>query len=293
MMIALHAWRSRAAIELYRRNFPNGALIVGLSGTDVYDYLTSDPEPTLRSLQLADRLVGLHERIAERLPPEFRDKLTIIRQSAELPPASEPSDKAASAFEVLVVGHLRAVKDPLRAAEAARGLPASSKIRIVHLGAAMSPEWDTAAREEMARNPRYVWLGEVDHDDARQRLARANAIVLSSVSEGGANVVSEAAVAGVPVLSSRIDAVVALLGEDYPGYFEVGDTAALTVLLHRIENDAALGLELRSRLRSIAAAFAPELERETWRELIEEVVAERGPAASSAALQATKGEAAR
>ncbi len=290
MMIALHAWRSRAAIELYRRNFPNGALIVGLSGTDVYEYLASDPEPTLRSLQLADRLVGLHEKIAEHLPLQFRDKLAIIRQSAEPPPLWEPSDKAA--FEVLVVGHLRAVKDPLRAAEAARELPASSRIRIVHLGAAMSPEWDTAARKEMARNPRYVWLGEVDHADARRRLARANAIVLSSVSEGGANVVSEAAVAGVPVLSSRIDAVVALLGEDYPGYFEVGDTAALTVLLHRIENDAALGLELRSRLRSIAPVFAPELEREKWRELIEEVVAERGPAASGAALQATKGEAA-
>ena len=57
-------------------------------------------------------------------------------------------------------------------------------------------------------------------------------MVLSSLSEGGANVISEAVAAGVPVLASRIDGSVGLL-DDYPGYFPVRDTAALARLLER------------------------------------------------------------
>ena len=50
-------------------------------------------------------------------------------------------------------------------------------------------------------------------------------MVLSSVSEGGANVDFRGRRrAGVPVLASRMDGNVGLLGSDYPGYFPVGDT---------------------------------------------------------------------
>jgi glycosyltransferase involved in cell wall biosynthesis len=62
-------------------------------------------------------------------------------------------------------------------------------------------------------------------------LASAGAVVLSSLSEGGANAVSEAVAARVPLLASRIDGTVGLLGRDYPGYFPVRDTAALILLL--------------------------------------------------------------
>ena len=55
--------------------------------------------------------------------------------------------------------------------------------------------------------------------------------------EGGANVVSEALAAGVPVLCSRISGSIGLLGEDYSGYFEVGDTAGLTELMLKCEQD--------------------------------------------------------
>ena len=58
-------------------------------------------------------------------------------------------------FEVLVIGHLRDEKDPLRAAEASRSLPESSRIRVVHLGRAHDEAWADRARAEMDRNPRY------------------------------------------------------------------------------------------------------------------------------------------
>ena len=79
-------------------------------------------------------------------------------------------------------------------------------------------------------------------------------MVLSSRSEGGANVISEAIVAGVPILASRMDGNVGLLGADYPGYFPVGDTQALARLLWRIEADAPFVATASSRDRPPRAA---------------------------------------
>jgi len=57
--------------------------------------------------------------------------------------------------------------------------------------------------------------------------------------EGGANVVSEA-VAGTPVLASRIPAMRAILGADYPGSVPFADTLALARLLRRVEEDHSI-----------------------------------------------------
>ena len=72
--------------------------------------------------------------------------------------------------------------------------------------------------------------------------------------------IGEAVVAGVPVISTRIDGVVGLVGDDYPGLFPVGDAAALAELLWRAESDASFMDELQQRCRSLAAQFAPERE---------------------------------
>jgi len=96
-------------------------------------------------------------------------------------------------------------------------------------------------------------------------------MVLPSLSEGGANVISEAIVAGVPVLASRIDGSVGLLGRNYPGYFSVGDTAALARLLHRIETNPEFLSRLRRAIARRAHLFRPERERAAWKKLIGEV----------------------
>jgi len=58
--------------------------------------------------------------------------------------------------------------------------------------------------------------------------------------EGGANVISEAVVAGVPILASNISGSVGLLGRDYPGYFSVGNTDQLRELLLRAESQGGI-----------------------------------------------------
>ncbi len=266
LMLALHGWRSAASIARFKARHPERPLIVALTGTDVYHYLAADPEPTLRSLDLADRLIGLHDLIPAALPERHRAKVDVVFQSA-LPrrqrwPASE------EAFEVLVVGHLRAEKDPFRAARAARRLPARSRIRVVHLGGAHDAVWAARARSEMAENPRYLWLGDRPGSLVRRWLTRGRVMVLSSHQEGGANVVSEAVVAGLPVIASDIPGTRGLLGPTYPGYFPVGDDAALAALLLRAEAEPGFLTALGTCCTARADRFAPAQERESLRRVV-------------------------
>jgi glycosyltransferase involved in cell wall biosynthesis len=121
----------------------------------------------------------------------------------------------------------------------------------------------------MAANPRYLWRDDVPSAAVRRLLAQSHAMVISSLSEGGANVVSEAAVAGVPILASRIDGNVGLLGRDYPGYFPVGNTKALARLLRRVESEPGFMTELEWATKRCARRFRPALEIRAWRRLLE------------------------
>lgn len=268
VLIALHARKSARSIARYHREHPNHPTIVVLTGTDLYHDLKSS-QSARRSLELASRLLVLQSEAVQDLPRSFRHKTRVIFQSAlpprSIPPAIQP------AFEVCVVGHLRAVKDPFRAALAARMLPASSRVRIIQIGGALTPAFANRALREMDRNPRYIWLGERSHEQALRRMAQCRAMVLSSRSEGGANVVSEAVVAGVPILASRIPGTIGLLGKRYPGYFAYGETAELAKLLYRTETDPAFLNRLHTWCERRKAYFTPESEIQTWRKVLSEL----------------------
>lgn len=279
-MVAIHAWRSAAAAGRFKARYPERPLILQLSGTDIYQYLREDPEPTLRSMELADRLVALNRLARRAVPDRLRGKLRVIFQSAAQP--SQPWRPSKDRVDVSVIGHLRDVKDPLRAAEAARLLPATSRIRVTHFGRAYTAEWAAKAKAEMARNPRYRWRDDLPRAAVQKHLRQSHAMVLSSLSEGGANAISEAIVAGVPILASRVDGNVGLLGAKYPGYFPVGDTKALARLLRRLETDASFVAGLRRAIARRAPLFRPEREIAAWRKLIAELPRRTGSPPSRA-----------
>jgi putative glycosyltransferase (TIGR04348 family) len=266
MMVAVHAWRSAQAIERFKTAYPDRPLVLQLSGTDIYDALKSDPVPTLRAMELADRLVALNDLAWKVVPRRLHKRLLVMHQSA--PPLTEPRQPSPRAVIVSVIGHLRDVKDPLRAALAARLLPAASRVRIEQVGRAYTPEWAQRARAEMATNPRYRWRDDVPAAGVRHLLARSHAMAITSLSEGGANVVSEAIVAGVPILASRMDGNVGLLGRDYGGYFAVGDTRALARLMRRLEEDPPFVAVLGKALRARSPLFRPAREVSAWRALL-------------------------
>jgi len=265
-MVAIHAWRSAEAIRRFKIRYPQHPLILQLSGTDIYQYIKEDAEPTLRSMELAERLVALNSLAWRVVPNRFRKKLRVIFQSARR--STAPRELSRRHIDLCVIGHLRDVKDPLRAAEAARLLPPASRVRVVQIGRAYSADWAAKATAEMAANPRYLWRDDVPRAAVQSLLRRSHAMVLSSISEGGANVISEAIVAGVPILASRMDGNVGLLGADYPAYFPVGDTRALARLMRRIEVDRRLVVTLRRAIARREPLFRPEREVAAWRELL-------------------------
>jgi putative glycosyltransferase (TIGR04348 family) len=260
-LVALHAWRSAETIEAAAERHPGRPLVVALTGTDIYRFQHSHPDTTLASMARAHALIGLHDRVADDIPARFADRLYTVRQSAKRLPSSYGAPPR-SVLRVLVAGHLRDEKDSLRAAYAARGLPAASRIQVVNVGGAHNEEWTAAARLEAANNPRFEWRGEVAHWQVRRLMASAHAMVMSSVMEGGANVISEACVAGLPIIASDIPGNRGLLGDEYPAYYPAADTAALRELLQRAEQAPAFLADLRERCRALAPHFTPAAERE-------------------------------
>lgn len=265
LLIVLHAIRGAAPLAAFASRFPDRPRILALTGTDLYGDLSGDPV-ALRSLELADRYVLLQPLGQSRLPPARRDRAVTIYQSAK---RHEPISSDRGSFDVCLLAHLREVKQPLLAAAAIRLLPVESKIRLLHAGAAFDEQLAEQARREARTNPRYEWLGELDRSEALGRLAASRLLVLTSRLEGGANAVTEAIAAGVPVVSTRIDGSLGILGERYPGYFEIGDSPGLAELLLRLELEADFYAELRAAVVQLAELVEPERESRDWEKLLE------------------------
>ncbi len=270
MLVALHARKSAPAVRDFRARHPERRVVVALTGTDLYRDLGRS-RAVWRSLVTADRLVVLQPLALRALPRAVRPKARVIHQSSAGGGRRPRLQKSRTWFDVCVLSHLRAIKDPFRAAIAVRRLPTDSRVRVLHAGGALTAPAARRARVEESRNPRYRWLGERSHAAALALLARSRLLVLGSRAEGGANVIGEAAVRGVPVVASRIDGNLGLLGAAYPGFFAPGDTAALTALLRRAETDPAFSRRLKAGVRRIAPLFHPLQERRGWRALLTEL----------------------
>lgn len=269
-MIALHARRSADSIAAWHARYGTERLALVLTGTDLYRDIAIDPAAQ-RSLELASRLVVLQERGPLALTPTVRTKARVVFQSAG---GRQALAKPNRVLRALVVGHLREEKSPETVFAAARLLADRPDIRVDHVGDALDSRLGEEARATMAIAPRYRWLGGRPHEETRRRIQRAHLLVHASRMEGGAHVVLEAVVSGTPVLASRIDGNVGMLGEDYDGYFPWGDAEALAALIARCRESqssrhAGNGLleRLAAQCRLRAPLFDPARERAAVRRL--------------------------
>jgi putative glycosyltransferase (TIGR04348 family) len=264
LLLALHARRSAPSIAAWH-SAGAGPLGVVLTGTDLYRDIDDDASAQA-SIAAADRLVVLQELGALRLPPAMRARCVVCQQSCAV---RRTLPKSARLLRAVMVGHLRDEKSPETFLAAARLLRDRADIRLDHVGAALDPALADAARATEREVPRYRWLGALDHAATRRRIQRAHVLVHASRLEGGAHVVIEALRSGTPVIASRIDGNVGLLGADYGGYFAWHDADALAALLVRARDDAAMLAALERQCAARAPRFAPERERATLLALVD------------------------
>ena len=269
VMVALHARRSADSIERWSAEPPaRRPLVVVLTGTDLYRDIHIDASAR-RSLDLAHRLVVLHEGAVDDLPVQHRAKAVVCFQSTS---TRAPSIKTAQLLRAVMVGHLREEKAPQTYFDAAVALAHRSDIRLDHIGAALDPALGNAALLVQKSCPRYRWLGSLPRDATRGRIQKAHVLVHTSRIEGGAHVVMEAVRSGTPVIATRIAGNVGMLGLDYAGYFEPGDAAGLAALIERCRDDPALLVHLRLQCAGRARLFEPARERATLLAVLDDVL---------------------
>lgn len=278
VLIALHARRSADSIARFRRCFPRGPTALVLTGTDLYrDLAEADADAeALHSVECASRIVVLQACALDRLDAVTRRKTRVIVQSA---PALRLQPRQAADADFVAVGHLREEKDPATLLRAVRLLAmaddaVASAATTLHLGGPLDERLAAAARETMTVVPTYRWQGAASHAAARRAIAQARALVHMSHMEGGANVVIEAVRSRVPVLASRIDGNVGLLGADYDGYFAVGDATALAALMRRFLSDEAFARRLTAQCALREPLFRPAAERSAVRALLADLLAD-------------------
>ena len=268
-MIALHARRSASSIHDWAAQNPGKPLILVLTGTDLYRDIQSDASAQ-QSLHLATHLVVLQEAGLAALPDSLRSKARVIYQSA---PRLKPATKSSSRFKAVMVGHLRDEKDPLTFIKAAR-LCNSKTTRFEQIGDGLDTALASAARNAVAEQPSYHWLGGLPRGQTRQRIKHAHVLVNCSLMEGGAHVILEAVQSGTPVLASRISGNLGMLGADYAGYFEVGDAVGLAALVKRCATEPTFLERLQSQCDQRAELFEPAVEKHLVLNLIKSALKE-------------------
>ena len=277
VLLALHARRSADSIEAWAQ-YRDAAqkvpgLAVVLTGTDLYRDIQTDTLAQ-QSLRQAQVLVTLKERGPRALPPEFRDKTRFIFQSTS---TRRTLPKTARHLRVVVVGHLRDEKAPQTVFALARLLRERPDIRIDHIGAPLDSALGAQARATAGQCPGYRWLGAQPRETTRRLIQRAHLLLHPSRMEGGAHVVMEAVCSGTPVLASRIDGNVGMLGQDYAGLFALDDAPAVAqwLVAARAAQESTGLTPLRQLMRQCerrAELFSPQVEQARLLQLVADLL---------------------
>lgn len=274
VMVALHARRSAESISRWSHDRHGHPLAVVLTGTDLYRDIHVDPAAQ-RSLDVADRLMVLHETAVADLPVQYQARAVVCLQSTS---ARVELVKTKQHMRCVMVGHLREEKAPRTYFAAIRRLTHRRDILLDHVGEALDPALGEEARKLQNDCPHYRWLGALSHETTRGRIQSAHVLVHTSHIEGGAHVVMEAICSGTPVLATRIAGNIGMLGVDYRGYFEPSDCDGLVKLIERCRDEVEFIQELRDQCAARAPLFEPARERTQLLTILNDLLGAVSPA---------------
>ncbi|PQJ28226.1 glycosyltransferase [Rubritalea profundi] len=264
-MIALHATKTLAASKRFKVNSPNRKLIIYLTGTDIYREQTNNNPEFKEALILADALVVSQRASLASIPSEFQDKSHFVPASVLLPPLKKVSSPPSPSLAL--IGHLRSVKNPFLMNKALKELD-GLKLDVFTLGAALEPNMLHEVHNWQQADSRFHWLNDVPYTKALSWIQQVDFTLNTSHSEGGSNAVAESIVLGTPVLASKIEGNVGMLGDDYLGYFEPNNASSLARLIHLAVTDYSFHQNLLQQITDLQQNFLPEKETAGWLKLL-------------------------
>ena len=265
VLIAINADKNNSDIRKFNSDNPQSKIILILSGTDIY------PEPSAKaidSMEVGNVLVVLQSHGIDQVPPLYRNKSTIIYQSIEKLSVDSERSKSDSEFRVVLISNIRSVKDPLIASRACRLISPASKLKITHVGYCLDEELGSKLTQENKSNIRYEWVGGLSKLEAMTILSESHVLLITSQHEGAGRVVGEAIQLGVPIISTNNLGVTGILGDDYEGYYPVGDAKALSDILTKAEEDKEFLAQLNVHCQNRSSLFDIEEEKKNWEKLI-------------------------
>ena len=262
-LIALHARKSHASIIGARKLNSEAKIIVYLTGTDLYGDIPNGCQLCTESLEIADAIVVSQEASFNSVPRKYRSKTHVVYNSIQLPKLSEVEQEEGL---FTIASHLREVKQPFLAAEALTLVHEPVCVKL--LGAEIDKGSVETANLWMGKEPRFEWLGQQSYEQTLTLMKRSVATINTSLSEGGANAVGESIVLGVPVLASKIEGNIGMLGNDYQGYFRSGSASELAGLIHKFMTDPSFRNLLQNQVDERSKKYSRENEREGWLALL-------------------------
>lgn len=200
-----------------------------------------------------DHMVTVGQALARRVAgwlPGKQGKIAVIANGVGASFRGMAQMYTRQEFTVGVIGHLIALKNIDGVVRAFADLAGKTAARLLVVGDGPERAALAALALRLGQGNRVTFTGAIPPDAVPEILARCNALVLASRSEGRPNVVLEAMAAGVPVVASDIDGVREMIVHGERGLlFPVGDERQLTAHLRSLMDNPAQGRWLAANAR--------------------------------------------
>ncbi len=187
------------------------------------DLIYGSRHPTWRRLQTfllrrSSFVTGLSSQMNRILTEEYRlpekQILTLpnVIDDEEIERISSVPYARRSSSKIVFLGNLKPVKDPMTTVRAFKLLTEKmADVELVLIGDGPTRTEILEFARENGIEKRVVLKGAIPHLDALRELSSADALVISSVSEGSPNVAVEAMALGVPIVATGVGGIMDLV----------------------------------------------------------------------------------
>ena len=158
--------------------------------------------------------------------PEIEKKILVIYQSSQVEKPQKIKRKIGKSISVLMIGNFRREKDQLTGIIGFndlfknRKMKSHQKVFLTHIGYNLNRGYANLVKKSANKNKKIKFLGYVNHKKTMEILLKSDLFLNTSIVEGSCLALKEAIDLRIPVLVSNNPCHMAIMGNNYPGFFK-------------------------------------------------------------------------